>query len=63
MSDLTSQIARMEMQIAQQTSTNDKLEAELSSVKDLCVKLDKQKDSLMKQLDDNEVSKTKVCIL
>ncbi|KAK9721231.1 LAIKA domain [Popillia japonica] len=59
LSDLTSQIARMEMQIAQQTSTNDKLEAELSSVKDLCVKLDKQKDSLMKQLDDNEVSKTK----
>lgn len=53
----------MEMQIVQQASTNDKLEAELSSVKDLCVKLDKQKDTLMKQLDENESSQTKVCIL
>ncbi|KAI4463577.1 centrosomal protein 2 [Holotrichia oblita] len=60
LSDLTSQIARMEIQIVQQTSTNEKLETELSSIKDLCVKLDKQKDTLMRQLDENEVSKTKI---
>ncbi|KRT79397.1 hypothetical protein AMK59_8205, partial [Oryctes borbonicus] len=55
-SDLTSQIARMETRIVHQTATTDKLEAELASVKDLCVKLDKQKDSLIKQLEEKETT-------
>ncbi|GJQ82870.1 hypothetical protein Trydic_g2608 [Trypoxylus dichotomus] len=59
-SDLTSQIARMETRIVQQTATTDKLEAELESVKDLCVKLDKQKDSLIKQLDEKETARNQI---
>lgn len=50
----------METQVVQYTATNDKLEAELSSMKELCLKLDRQKDSLLKQLRDNETSKDQV---
>lgn len=60
--DLTSQIARLETRVDQSSSGKDRLETELASVRDLCVKLDRQKDSLMKQLNEQEQGRTEVSL-
>lgn len=51
---MTSQIASLEIQLKQQVLQQDKLEAELASVRDLCVKLDKQKDNLSRELREKD---------
>lgn len=48
--ELTSQIACLEIGLNRQKSKNEQLENELVTVKELCTKLDQQKDSLSRQL-------------
>lgn len=52
----------METQLRQQTEQRQRAEADLSAVRDLCIKMDQQKDSLMQQLEDKDVTKTQVKI-
>ncbi|XP_046816045.1 centrosomal protein of 135 kDa-like isoform X5 [Vespa crabro] len=57
-SELTQNVASMETQLRQQTEQRQRAEADLSAVRDLCIKMDQQKDSLMQQLEDKDVTKT-----
>ncbi|XP_043665843.1 centrosomal protein of 135 kDa-like isoform X1 [Vespula pensylvanica] len=57
-SELTQNVASMETQLRQQTEQRQRAEADLSAVRDLCIKMDQQKDLLMQQLEDKDVTKT-----
>ncbi|XP_020277537.1 centrosomal protein of 135 kDa-like isoform X2 [Pseudomyrmex gracilis] len=56
-SNLTQSVASMESQLRQQIEQKHRAEADLLAVRDLCVKLDQQKDSLMGQLGDKDTLK------
>jgi len=50
----------MEMQLQQQIEQKHRVEADLMAVRDLCVKLDQQKDTLTEQLGDKDTIKVHV---
>ncbi|XP_011647939.1 centrosomal protein of 135 kDa isoform X2 [Pogonomyrmex barbatus] len=56
-SNLTQSVASMETQLRQQIEQKHRAEADLMAVRDLCVKLDQQKDTLVEQLGDNDTVK------
>ncbi|XP_011297074.1 centrosomal protein of 135 kDa isoform X2 [Fopius arisanus] len=56
--ELTQNIASLETQVRQQTEQRARTEADLNAVRDLCVKLDQQKESLMKEMADRNAMKT-----
>ncbi|XP_043502360.1 centrosomal protein of 135 kDa [Polistes fuscatus] len=56
-SELTQSVASMETQLRQQTDQRQRAEADLCAVRDLCIKMDQQKDSLMQQLEDKDMMK------
>ncbi|XP_017758921.1 PREDICTED: centrosomal protein of 135 kDa-like [Eufriesea mexicana] len=56
-SELTQNVASMETQLRQQGEQKHRAEADLTAVRDLCMKLDQQKDVLMQQLDDKDTLK------
>lgn len=51
------------MQLQQQIEQKHRVEADLMAVRDLCVKLDQQKDTLMEQLGDKDTMKAHVKLL
>ncbi|XP_078052168.1 uncharacterized protein LOC144478274 [Augochlora pura] len=53
-SELTQNVASMETQLRQQEEQKQRTESDLTVVRDLCMKLDQQKDTLMHQLDDKD---------
>ncbi|KAG7197911.1 hypothetical protein KM043_016151 [Ampulex compressa] len=53
-SELTQNVASMETQLRQQEEQRQRAEADLKAVRDLCVKLDQQKDVLAQQLGDKD---------
>jgi len=53
----------METQLQQQIEQRRRVESDLMAVRDLCVKLDQQKDSLMEQLGDKDTLKAHVYLL
>lgn len=55
-------MASIETQLRQQGEQRHRAEADLTAVRDLCMKLDQQKDALMQQLDDKDALKTQVNI-
>lgn len=57
-SELTQNVASLETQLRQQGEQKHRAEADLTAVRDLCMKLDEQKDTLMAQLDDKDSLKT-----
>ncbi|XP_011883028.1 PREDICTED: centrosomal protein of 135 kDa [Vollenhovia emeryi] len=56
-SNLTQSVANMETQLRQQIEQRHRAEADLMAVRDLCVKLDQQKDTLVEQLGDKDTVK------
>ncbi|EZA60378.1 hypothetical protein X777_13467 [Ooceraea biroi] len=56
-SNLTQSVANVETQLRQQIEQRHRAEADLMAVRDLCVKLDQQKDKLMEQLGDKDTMK------
>ncbi|XP_025989831.1 centrosomal protein of 135 kDa isoform X2 [Solenopsis invicta] len=56
-SNLTQSVASMETQLRQQMEQRHQAEADLMAVRDLCVKLDQQKDTLVEQLGDKDTAK------
>ncbi|XP_071559650.1 uncharacterized protein [Temnothorax nylanderi] len=56
-SNLTQSVASMETQLRQQIEQRNRAEADLMAVRDLCVKLDQQKDTLVEQLGDKDTVK------
>lgn len=50
----------METQLRQQTEQKLRAEADLMTIRDLCVKLDQQKDALLEQLGDKDAAKVHV---
>ncbi|XP_076626079.1 uncharacterized protein LOC143344162 isoform X3 [Colletes latitarsis] len=58
-SELTQNVASMETQLRAQEDEKQRAEANLCALKDLCLTLNEQKDTLMHQLDDNDTLKTK----
>lgn len=56
-SNLTQSVASMETQLRQQIEQRHQAEADLMAVRDLCVKLDQQKDALVEQLGDKDTVK------
>ncbi|XP_015438396.1 PREDICTED: centrosomal protein of 135 kDa-like [Dufourea novaeangliae] len=56
-SELTQNVASMETQLRQQDEQRHRTEHDLTAVRDICVKLDQQKDTLMHQLDDKDTLK------
>nr|XP_012228872.1 PREDICTED: centrosomal protein of 135 kDa isoform X3 [Linepithema humile] len=56
-SNLTQSVASMETQLRQQLDQRHRAEADLMAVRDLCVKLDQQKDTLAEQLGDKDTVK------
>lgn len=62
-SNLTQSVANLETQLRQQIEQRHRAEADLMAVRDLCVKLDQQKDTLMEQLGDKDTVKTHVNLL
>lgn len=59
-SNLTQSVASMETQLRQQSEQKLRAEADLMTIRDLCVKLDQQKDALLEQLGDKNASKAHV---
>lgn len=57
---MTQSVASMESQLRQQIEQKHRAESDLLAVRDLCVKLDQQKDSLMEQLGDKDTLKAHV---
>lgn len=51
---MTSQIASLEVQLTSKCKLFEKVEAELKATKDLCVKLDEQKEYLTRQLGERQ---------
>lgn len=58
--ELTQTVASLETQIRQQIDQRQRTEADLNAVRDLCVKLDQQKECLVKELGDKEAMKAQV---
>lgn len=63
-SELTCQVASMEMQMKQGTSSKERISEEIKHLKDLCVKLDNEKDEMKREIRNKEdlkmaVSRTK----
>ncbi|XP_014476061.1 PREDICTED: centrosomal protein of 135 kDa isoform X3 [Dinoponera quadriceps] len=56
-SNLTQSVANMETQLRQQTEQKLRAESDLMAIRDLCVKLDQQKDALLEQLGDKDSTK------
>ncbi|EFN60929.1 Centrosomal protein of 135 kDa [Camponotus floridanus] len=56
-SNLTQNVASMETQLRQQIEQRHRAETDLLAVRDLCVKLDQQKDTLVEQLGDKNTIK------
>ncbi|EGI66649.1 Centrosomal protein of 135 kDa [Acromyrmex echinatior] len=56
-SSLTQSVASMEMQLQQQIEQKHRIDTDLMAVRDLCVKLDQQKDTLTEQLGDKDTMK------
>ncbi|XP_029664442.1 centrosomal protein of 135 kDa-like isoform X1 [Formica exsecta] len=56
-SNLTQSVASMETQLRQQIEQRHRAETDLLAVRDLCVKLDQQKDTLVEQLGDKNTIK------
>ncbi|EFN85729.1 Centrosomal protein of 135 kDa [Harpegnathos saltator] len=56
-SKLTQSVANMETQLRQQTEQKLHAESDLMAIRDLCVKLDQQKDALLEQLGDKNSAK------
>lgn len=56
-SELTQTVASMETQLRQQTEQRLTAEADLNAVRDLCIKLDQQKDGLVRQLEEKDMTK------
>lgn len=52
--ELTSQVACLEIELKRQQCENQNLEKELSSIRELCGKLDRQKDNISRELEQNE---------
>ena len=50
----------MEVQLAQETTMREHVNAELTKVKEMCIKLDKQKDNLTQQLHERDSHRTQV---
>ncbi|XP_076179711.1 uncharacterized protein LOC143152941 isoform X3 [Ptiloglossa arizonensis] len=57
-SELTQSVASMETQLCQQGKQRHRAESDLTAVRDLCVKLDHEKDILMHQLNDKDSLKS-----
>ncbi|XP_025602495.2 testis-specific gene 10 protein isoform X2 [Athalia rosae] len=55
--ELTQNVASMETQLHQQDEQRKRVEADLNAVRDLCVKLDQQKNSLEAQLGEKDTMK------
>lgn len=53
--ELTQNVASLELQIRQQCEQRSRTEADLNAVRDLCVKLDQQKENLMKDINEKDV--------
>lgn len=62
-SNLTQSVASMETQLRQQIEQRHRAEADLMAVRDLCVKLDQQKDTLVEELGDKDTVKAHVNLL
>ena len=58
--DLTQNVASLETQMRQLEDQKVRAESDLNAVRDLCLKLDQQKDGLMQQLEQNESLKSQV---
>ncbi|XP_024940651.1 uncharacterized protein LOC107267564 isoform X3 [Cephus cinctus] len=55
--ELTQNVASMETQLRQQGEQRKRAEADLNAVRDLCVQLDQQKETLLKQIGDKDAIK------
>ncbi|KAJ8949721.1 hypothetical protein NQ318_013590 [Aromia moschata] len=53
-SELTSQVASLEIQMKQGEAEHNRVATELKQMKDLCIRLDHDKDSLKRDIDDKE---------
>ncbi|KAF2883200.1 hypothetical protein ILUMI_22975 [Ignelater luminosus] len=58
--ELTSQVSHLERQLEHYKQQQERTEADLSAVRDLCMKLDKQKDTLMKELNEKGEQKSQI---
>ena len=58
--ELTQTVASLETQIRLQMDQRQRAEADLNAVRDLCVKLDQQKENLVKELGDKDAMKAQV---
>ncbi|XP_063979258.1 centrosomal protein of 135 kDa isoform X2 [Diachasmimorpha longicaudata] len=56
--ELTQNVASLETQVRQQSEQRARTEADLNAVRDLCVKLDQKKESLVKELGDKDAIKS-----
>ncbi|CAH1098756.1 unnamed protein product [Psylliodes chrysocephalus] len=56
-SELTCQVASMEMQMKQGTSSKERISEEIKHLKDLCVKLDNEKDEMKREIRNKEDQK------
>lgn len=61
--ELTSQVSGLERQLDHYKLQQERTESDLSAVRDLCMKLDKQKDTLMKELTEKDEQKSQVSII
>lgn len=61
--ELTSQVSGLERQLDHYKLQQERTESDLSAVRDLCMKLDKQKDTLMKELTEKDEQKSQVSIM
>lgn len=59
-SNLTQSVANIEMQLRQQAEQRHRAETDLVAIRDLCAKLDQQKDTLIEQLEDKDTLKEHV---
>ncbi|XP_028141576.1 centrosomal protein of 135 kDa isoform X2 [Diabrotica virgifera virgifera] len=59
-SELTTQVASLEIQLKQGSSMSVRTTTELKQLKDLCVKLDREKDELKRTLRDKEDEKSSI---
>ncbi|XP_030747273.1 centrosomal protein of 135 kDa-like isoform X2 [Sitophilus oryzae] len=58
--DLTSQVASLEIQLKQESMAQERYNSELRQMRDLCVKLDKDKDCLRQELTGKEDIRSQV---
>ncbi|KAH1020604.1 hypothetical protein HUJ04_010236, partial [Dendroctonus ponderosae] len=62
-SELTSQVARLEVQLKQILIEKEQCNVELKQMRDLCVKLDKDKDNLKSELNNREDRRSNIQML